>query len=144
MLPCHQLSTYRRDTAWNIQMFQATLGYLKLQQTHITTGKLLNLPQDLLLLYVQRGGLGGSQRAVLSGSISSHIQKFLTVPLILKKSLCPIFVGVHIRKKTLHRKNLHLHSTHNSPAARGEEGGEALLLPSVQEKASLLSYKANK
>lgn len=31
MLPCHQLSTYRRDTDWNIQMFQATLGYLKLQ-----------------------------------------------------------------------------------------------------------------
>lgn len=26
MLPCHQLSTYRRETDWNIQMFQATLG----------------------------------------------------------------------------------------------------------------------
>lgn len=105
-------------------------------------GKLLNPLQDLLLLYVQYGGLGGSERAALGASISYHIKKFLTIPLILKIITSYFYADTHI--KTLHKMNLSLHPTHNSPTVWGKEGGEALLLASVQEKASLLSYKANK
>lgn len=59
-------------------------------------GKLLNLLQDLLLLYVQYGGPGGSERVALSASVSYHIKKFLTIPLILKIITSYFYADVHI------------------------------------------------
>lgn len=86
-------------------------------------GKLLNLLQDLLLLYVQYGGLGGSKRAALGASISYHIKKFLTIPLIRKIITSYFYAHTHI--KTLHKMNPRLHPPHHNPAAWGKEGGAA-------------------
>lgn len=61
--------------------------------------------------------LEGQERAALSASISYHIKKFLTIPLILKIITSHFYADTHIKT----RVKLRSHPTHNNPTAWGEE-----------------------
>lgn len=105
-------------------------------------GKLLNLLQDLLLLYVEYGGPGGSERADLSASISYHIKIKVSDHTFNPRHHYILFSCRQAHKNT--PKNDWAFTPY-SQSSLGKGGRQStLLLPSIQEKATLLSYKGNK
>lgn len=114
MLPCQKLFLHRGDTVWNIQMYQELNPHAGLFETPIDTPlwgnylicfKIYRYCAPRIRLKQNTSERPQQVRSLIrTASISQHITKFRTEPLILKIIKAYLCIDMHI--KTFCQMNL--------------------------------------